>query len=495
MTPALVPITSLEAEQLLAHTIRTTAKAGRSPVEIITAADAVMRDWPVEIRPDRATIDRLLAFYGSKPVSIEPAPPRPAKGRQPDADVPDGSEAALAEYLAKTDLCHRLRWSTATNAGGWYEWTGTHWQATADRAPLALQAAVRRALADGIEAKAFDAKTASRLESFAAVRGVAAFLSAWPSMRMPDEIDPPGLIACPRGVLDLNTGEWLAHDPIRPITKCCPVDPGPTCQAWDSIERHLADCLGDLYPAVHRFLGSALLGLGADRRLVWLQGPGGDGKSTLAKVLGHALGPEHSATPTAATFAADGRGGSHEHELASKLVGSRLAVALEVSPRVNWSLLKTLSGGDRQTTKRAHGRAFSWDRPPCLVLVSNDPPSPPDRAAADRIILAKLMPLEDQDERIRVTLDTPGPERDAIAASCLSWMTRGCADFLANGRNIGPVPLIAFQSVGLDSWWSEAIASGRLVPGGRPRTTLDDVRRSVIAAGVDPIPKIGRAHV
>jgi len=220
---------------------------------------------------------------------------------------------------------------------------------------------------------------------------------------------------------------------------------------------------------------------------LWLQGPGGDGKSTLVAALLAALGSY--ADPMAAeTFGIDAKSGSHGHELASGLAVARLAVALEVSPRINWSLLKTLTGGDRQKTKRAYGKAFSYDRPPCLALVSNDLPSPPDLASAGRVILAKLRPPEDADERIVATLKTPGPERDEIASACLSWMTHGCADFLANGRTIGPVPLIAFQSVGLDRWWSEAITSGRLVPGGRPRTTLDDIRRNVVAAGVDPIP-------
>jgi hypothetical protein len=455
-----------------------------------------LESWNMEraIPPwSRGELEHALASVENVPPQhprgwlLEPATTRPLKGRQPDADVPDGSEAALAEYLAKTDLCHRLKWSTATNAGGWYEWTGTHWQATADRAPLALQAAVRRSLADGIEARAFDAKLASRLESAAAIRGVGSLLSAWPSMRLPAETDPPGLIACPRGVLDLATGHWLAHDPMRPITRCCPVDPGPTCPGWDMIERHLADCLGNLYPAVHRYLGSALTGLGADRRLLWLTGPGGDGKSTLVAALLAALGSY--ADPMAAeTFAIDSRGGAHGHELASGLAVARLAVALEVSPRVNWSLLKTLSGGDRQKTKRAHGKAFAYDRPPCLVLVSNDPPTPPGKAEAERVILARLRPPDDADESLVAALKTPGPERDAIAAACLTWLIRGCTDFLAADRSLGPVPLIAFQPAGLDRWWSEGVATGRLVPGSTPRTPLEAIRQAVIAGGVDPLP-------
>ena len=478
----MIPLTRNEADLALADAIRIAATAGRSPSEMILAADELVASWPAAIRPDPGSINKMLTFYGLKVLPLDPVPPRPVKGRAVDEDVPDGSEAALAEWLAKTDLCHRLRWSVAADGGGWHEWNCTHWQATADRAPLALQAAVRRGLAAGIEGRAFDVKLAPRLESAAAIRGVGSLLAAWPTMRLPSENDPPGLIACPRGVLDLTIGEWLAHDPARAITRCCPVDPGPTCPAWQLIEGHLTTCLGSLYPAVHRFIGSSLMGRGADRRMLWLTGPGGDGKSTLAKILRLCLGPHASVIPSEA-FADGGARGAHGHELAAGMAGARLAVALEVSPRLNWDRVKSLSGGDEQRTKRTHGRAFTYERPPCLILISNDRPSPPDKASAERIILAEMRPPNDHDEALMATLKTPGPARDEIAAACLSWLIRGCADFLTHG--LGPVPLMAFSPAGLDRWWADGVAVGRLVPEGSRWSSLGEIRDDLTAAGLN----------
>jgi hypothetical protein len=402
-----------------------------------------------------------------------PEPVRPS----PD-DGPDGTEAALAEYLAGTDLNLRLRWRDTTTDAGWSLWTGTHWQATGDKIPLPLQVAVRRALASGLEGRRIDVRGLPRLESAAAMRGVATMLSAWPSMRLAAEVDPPGLIATPAGVFDLATGETMPHDPARPITRCCPVNPGPSSILWTLIERHLRDCLGSLYPAVHRFLGSTLLGLGADRRLLWLHGPGGDGKSTLAKILRAALG-DHAGIVSAEVFAADaGRGGAHQHELASNMAGVRLAIGLEVSAHLDWNKVKGLSGGDEQRTKHTHGRAFSYVRPPVLLLVSNDTPTPPDRACAERLIVAGLQPPADPDERIMEALKTPGPERDNLAGACLSWLLAGCADFQANG--LGPVPLYGHTPTGLAAWWQEAIAAGRIVPG-QGWATLADIREDLAA--------------
>jgi phage/plasmid-associated DNA primase len=377
-------------------------------------------------------------------------------------DGPDGTEAALSEYLAGTDLNRRLRWRDTTTEAGWSLWTGTHWQAAGDKIPLPLQVAVRRALASGLEGRRIDVKGLPRLESAAAMRGIATMLSAWPSMRLPTEVDPPGLLATPAGVLDLATGETLPHDPARPVTRCCPVDPAPPGALWPMIEAHLRDCLGALYPAVHRFLGSALLGLGADRRLLWLHGPGGDGKSTLAKILRAALG-DHAGIIPAEVFAADAGRGAHQHELAAGMAGVRLAIGLEVSAHLDWPKVKGLSGGDEQRTKHLHGRAFTYGRPPVLMLVSNDAPTPPDRACAERLIVAGLQPPADPDERIMEALKTPGPERDNLAGACLSWLLAGCADFQANG--LGPVPIYGHTPTGLAAWWQDAVDASRIVPG------------------------------
>ena len=134
------------------------------------------------------------------------------------ADGPEGSEAAIAEYLAGTGLSTRLRWRSSGADASWCEWTGTHWQTSGDRIPLALQVAVRRALASGLEGRRIDVRGVPRLESASSIRGIGSLLSAWPAMRLPSEVDPPGMIAVPAGVIDLTSCEMLAHDPARPIT-------------------------------------------------------------------------------------------------------------------------------------------------------------------------------------------------------------------------------------------------------------------------------------
>jgi hypothetical protein len=380
---------------------------------------------------------------------------------QPALSKIGDTEASLAEFLAAGSLNRQLRWQSGGPSPGWHVWDGQCWMATADRIPLPLQVAIRHAVADGLSAHSIEPKAISRLETSGGMRGIGILLSAHPSMRLPAETDPPGLLAIPSGVVDLLTGEKLTHDPTRPITRVCPVEPGLTSDHWTMIERHLAVCLGLLYPAVHRFLGSCLLGRGADRRVLWLCGPGNDGKSTLAKVLRAALGNLMAVVP--AEVFGDGARGAHLHELGASMAGARLSVALEVGSRLDWPKLKGLSGGDEQRTKRLHGRSFAYGCPPCVLLIANAEPKPPDRASAERLILAKLEPPNDPDERIMAALKDGGPECERMASACLAWLLRGCAEFLAEG--LGPVPAAGFESEGLARWWDRGTSEGWLLPG------------------------------
>ena len=161
--------------------------------------------------------------------------------------------------------------------------------------------------------------------------------------------------------------------------------------------------------------------------MLWLHGPGGDGKSTLAMIIKAALG-QHAAAVPAEIFGEGGTRGAHGHELAASMAGAKMAFALEVGQRLDWEKLKSISGGDEQRTKHMHGRAFNYTKPPVLVLVSNDKPVPPSLAASQRLIVAGMFPPEDPDERLMEAIKSPGKERDLLASACLQWLIDGSRD-------------------------------------------------------------------
>ena len=384
--------------------------------------------------------------------SVFKAPPASKRAKR------DFSEAGIAEHFAAGHLPKSLRYSTVTQK--WHAWNGVFWQETKDSIPVHLQLEIRRLAADALKANQIDAKGVLRICSASGLRGIAGLLSAWPSAQMANECDPPHFLVLPNGVFDLNDGELLAPESKRPVTRACPVSPSTGSPLWPPILAHLRACCGDQFAAVHRYLGSSLRGLGADRRVLWLWGPGDDGKSTLVKLLQASLGDYATVLPSE-VVSGDARG-SHGHELASGLIGARLAVVTEVE-RVDWNKLKGWSGGDTFATKRAHGKRQSVTRPPCFVIVGNQPPQPPDRASAERLIVVEMRPPDEQNELLIATLKTPGCDCDLLAGSCLSWLLEGCAEFIEHG--LGPCAMFGYKPSGLDLWWSEMVASGQYVPG------------------------------
>ena len=397
----------------------------------------------------------------------------PLVGPKEVAQMEDnGSPAAIAATLAAGKLPMQVRWMAGA-VKSWTMWDDRRWAVCGDAVPVPLQVAIRHAVADGIAARKIDSKSVNQLESANGMRGIGLLASAYPQLQIsPYEVDPVGLVAFASHVLDVKTGTALPHDPARLITRCTPVDPGPSCALWEIIDSHLRTCLGDGYTAVHRYLGSCLMGRGADRKLLWLHGPGGDGKSTLAKVLRYALG-DYAAVVPAEVFGVEGGRGAHLSELASGMNGARLAIALEVGKRLDWPKLKGLSGGDEQVSKRLHGRSYSVRRPPLLMLISNDRPEGLDQASAERVILAELQPPVETDERLMQVMADGGAARDEVAAACLGWLVQGAAEFNAEG--LGPVATMAHVPSGLALWWRESVAAGE-IEAKRGWVTLEEIR-------------------
>lgn len=461
----------MNATDLYAHAkLAASGGAASTPQELRAILVKTRDENPSPDAPSDDDISRIVTACLSQPAGLvdEPEPPKEQVKPRVRRAARDCSEAGIAEHIASGPLPKLLRFNTAT--AKWHAWNGVYWQETKDSIPVALQLEIKRQAADALKANTIDAKGVLRICSASGMRGIAGLLSAWPSAQIPMECDPPHILVHPTGVVDLEEGENLVPSSKRPVTRACPVSPASGSPLWPAIVSHLQVCAGEKFAAVHRYLGSALRGLGADRRVLWLWGPGGDGKSTLMKMLRAALG-DYACTIPAEVIAGEARG-AHGHELGAGLIGSRLAIATEVE-RADWTKLKSWSGGDEFVTKRLHGRRQTVERPPCLVIVGNHPPTPPDRASAERLIVVRMSPPVEQDERLMATLQTPGRDRDLLAGTCLSWLLDGCAAFQEHG--LGPVPLFGAVSSPLETSWCDLVASGVVTPG-KGWASLEDFR-------------------
>mgnify|MGYP005846911721 CR=1 FL=1 len=191
----------------------------------------------------------------------------------------------------------------------------------------------------------------------------------------------------------------------------------------------------DLRSYYRRCMGYALLGK-ADEDVLFIQyGPGRSGKGTLQQGIIETLG-DYAASVPSETFAGDSRGGSATSHL-NRLRGKRYVGVPEHNERVvlSTNFLKTLSGGDRQTTRGLFQAEEEWYPQMSIVITSNPNRLRLDHDDAAFWLRAKLIPFnhalapDEVDPSMRETLKTSPTEREAI----LNWMLVGCREYLENG--------------------------------------------------------------
>ena len=413
-------------------------------------------------------IVRMIQRAASIPDDVPPRTPFAASSPAAQDQVPSGAEIAserlLAVNIADGSLRHHLRW----DGGCWREWDGRCWTIVNVQIPISLAGAVHQQCGKLLANRELDPKGCRQMESTAGMRAILAQLMAYPSMRLlAEDFDGPGLLVTLGGVFNFDTGAMLAHDSARPVTKCTSV--AYSAQAshmlWNAVESHATRM--DPTGAMRRYLGAAAIGLPPDRKILVLHGDGGDGKSTLLRILIGALGT-YATTIPAESLTEGGARGAHGHELLASLVGARLAAATEVPAKVDWPLLKALSGGDARTTKRLHGRSFTFTPRAHLVIATNEVPKVPhgDQAALERLIVIRWSKPEEPDPEIVRMLATPGPDRDSLYSAALAWIMRGASEFQCDGYGVAVPAAVGYQApVGLEAWWADDLATRSIVLG------------------------------
>ena len=219
-------------------------------------------------------------------------------------------------------------------------------------------------------------RAAKRAESSAGVKGALTLAATEPELAItPDQLDAhPYLLNCRNGVVDLQTGELLEHDPALLLTKMAgaPYEPDAEGAEFTKFLERIQPS-EDMRLFIRRLLGLSLEGKVTAHILPIFYGDGANGKSTLTDAVMNALGDYADAADPdllrARTFDAHPTG-------VADLFGLRLALLHEsdAGHRLAEGTVKRLTGGDRLKARRMREDFWSFDPSHTFVMLTNHKP-------------------------------------------------------------------------------------------------------------------------
>ncbi len=320
----------------------------------------------------------------------------------------------------------------------WYHYDGKRWADDAGHAVRKQIKTVRRIYEEAANIENEDirkamAAWARQSESAARIKAALEVARNLEGICVPvDELDQDQWsLNLLNGTLDLRTGQLRPHEPADRITGLVPIafDPQAKCPTFG---RYLVRVVPD--PEVRAFLqrwsGYCLTGSVREQKLVFLKGPGANGKSVYLETLQRLLGSYARPMPPDLLLAKQGQ--THPTEVAS-LMAARLVVGPEIEEgrRFAETKLKELTGGDRLLARFMHGDFFRFNPTHKIVISANNKPAVRSGGEAlwRRICLVLFnvtIPETERDPDLLHKLDAELP-------GVLNWAVQGCLTWQREG--------------------------------------------------------------
>jgi putative DNA primase/helicase len=324
-----------------------------------------------------------------------------------------------SRYADRLRFCHSI--------GAWYEWTGTHWKRDETNRAFEFVRLIARELSEGREARELKGLRttafASGVERFSRSDPVFAITAAaWD--RDPFQLGTPG------GTVDLKAGNLRAGLPGDCITRLTAVAPAPAtdCPIWlKFLDDATAGDVG-LVRHLQQWCGYALTGETREHALVFLYGPGGNGKTVFLNTVTGIMA-DYAVTASMDTFTAS-TGDRHPTDLAM-LRGARLVAASETEQGRAWAeaRIKHVTGGDPITARFMKRDFFTFTPTFKLTIVGNHQPT---LASVDDAVRRRfnIVPFPHKparpDHELEQKLRSEWP-------GILRWMIDGCLDWQLGG--------------------------------------------------------------
>ena len=395
----------------------------------------------------------------------------------------EARDEALSSASDLSPLGIHLRWMAArsnqwryivagTSASGvWARWDGARFERLSTGYVFRDCKALVSHVADEVLQKANNVKVARRatkpMRQPSFVSDVVKFNASECIDRIEDYDAHPLLLNTPGGVVDLKSGDMAPHDRARKFLKVSGATPSSApCPTW---ARCLADWSGgdaELVSYLQRLVGYSLRGDNQEHAVVFMHGPGSNGKSVFLRVL-QSMHGDYNQSASHSVFTAT-KQEEHPTALAS-LMGARLASIPEVpaGARFNEEALKRASGGDELTARFMRQDFFTFIPQFLPLIVGNNEPSTRDvgESMRRRLIVLPFDFTVPKDQRDKGLFDKLRGELDAI----MGWAVAGHLQYLERGLDPPAKVLAATEEYFADN---DRIGqflerSTRTVPGGR----------------------------
>ena len=333
-------------------------------------------------------------------------------------------DAAALAFTAR--FRDRLRFDH--DAGKWFEWTGDHWREDGTGRAFDWCREIARELSDG----GADTRTRAAVRRRVFASGVEIFAQRDRAHAVQQDAwdRDTFLMGVPGGVVDLRTGRLSKARPEDMITKRAAVAPSPKadCPIWLGF---LDDATGgdkDMVLFLRGWAGYCLTGDTREHALIFLHGPGGNGKSVFLNTMAGIMG-DYAATAPMDAFTSS-RGDKHPTDLAM-LRGARMVSASETEEGRAWAeaRIKQMTGGDPITARFMRKDFFTYAPQFKLTIVGNHAPAlnNVDDAIRRRFNIVPFVHKPTKPDReLETKLRAEWP-------AILRWMIDGALDWQANG--------------------------------------------------------------
>lgn len=358
---------------------------------------------------------------------------KPKSERPGDPSVAAAAKALDGEILSEDRVAvefirrHGTRVRYDHSIGSWFIYDGQRWRQDKTRRAYAWARDLAREMAleqaTGTKRGAGRAAFAKGVEEHASRdQGIAVVTDDWDQDLF--------VLGTPEGTVDLRTGSIRPPKPNDLITKNTAVAPAvrADCPRWVLFLEEATGGDEELMRFLQQWAGYNLTGSTQEQSLAFLYGPGGNGKSVFANIVGGVMG-DYAKVAGLETFTASPHE-RHPEELAA-LAGARMVSASETEAGKRWAeaRVKSLTGGETIRARFMRQNSFEFRPQFKLTVLGNYAPAITnlDDAIRRRFL---ILPFTRKPAHPDPTLEE---QLRAEWPGILRWMIDGCLDWQQNG--------------------------------------------------------------